>query len=172
MLNIGIIGLGKMGKIRAEAVQTDGRGQVVGIFDADRDSLSSSYSFVETVEEWRQKLIESVAEYDDHLLEKYFEDPESITEDEMIAAIREAVIDMSFSPVLCGSAFKNKGVQALLDAQTITDAEIQALIDAAIDALPEDEVGATTNTAIIAAVVAGVIALGGSVILLKFNPFI
>ena len=51
MLNIGIIGLGKMGKIRAEAVQTDGRGQVVGIFDADRDRLSGSYSFVETVEE-------------------------------------------------------------------------------------------------------------------------
>jgi len=73
---------------------------------------------VDTVEEWRQKLIESVAEYDDHLLEKYFEDPESITKDEMIAAIREAVIDMSFSPVLCGSAFKNKGVQALLDAVT------------------------------------------------------
>ena len=71
---------------------------------------------VDTVEEWRQKLIESVAEYDDHLLEKYFEDSESITEDEMKAAIREAVIDMSFSPVLCGSAFKNKGVQALLDA--------------------------------------------------------
>jgi len=70
----------------------------------------------DTVEEWRQKLIESVAEYDDHLLEKYFEDSESITEDEMNKAIREAVIDMSFSPVLCGSAFKNKGVQALLDA--------------------------------------------------------
>ena len=71
---------------------------------------------IETVEEWRQKLIESVAEYDDHLLEKFFEDPESITEAEMNKAIREAVIDMSFSPVLCGSAFKNKGVQALLDA--------------------------------------------------------
>ncbi|MEN8247507.1 MAG: elongation factor G [Bacteroidota bacterium] len=73
---------------------------------------------VDTVDEWRQKLIESVAEYDDHLLEKFFEDPDSITEDEMKAAIREAVIDMSFSPVLCGSAFKNKGVQALLDAVT------------------------------------------------------
>jgi len=71
---------------------------------------------VETVDEWRQKLIESVAEYDDHLLEKFFDDPESITEDEMKAAVRAAVIDMSFSPVLCGSAFKNKGVQALLDA--------------------------------------------------------
>jgi len=71
---------------------------------------------VDVVNEWRQKLIESVAEYDDRLLEKFFEDPESITEEEMNKAIREAVIDMSFSPVMCGSAFKNKGVQAMLDA--------------------------------------------------------
>ncbi len=71
---------------------------------------------VETVDEWRQKLVESVAEYDDALLEKFFEDPNSITKEEMMAAIRKAVIDMSFSPVLCGSAFKNKGVQAMLDA--------------------------------------------------------
>ena len=71
---------------------------------------------VSTVEEWRQKLVESVAEYDDKLLEKFFEDPDSITKEEMMEAIRKAVIDMSFSPVLCGSAFKNKGVQALLDA--------------------------------------------------------
>ena len=71
---------------------------------------------VETVNEWRQKLVESVAEYDDVLLEKFFEDPDSITKEEMMDAIRKAVIDMSFSPVLCGSAFKNKGVQAVLDA--------------------------------------------------------
>ena len=70
----------------------------------------------ETVDEWRQNLVESIAEYDDALLEKFFEDPNSITEEEMIAAIRAAVIDMSFSPVMCGSAFKNKGVQAVLDA--------------------------------------------------------
>lgn len=70
----------------------------------------------ETVAEWRQKLVESVAEYDDALLEKFFEDPDSITKEEMMAAIRKAVIDLSFSPVLCGSAFKNKGVQAVLDA--------------------------------------------------------
>src|SRR5690606_15115194 len=70
----------------------------------------------ETVMEWRQKLVESVAEYDDALLEKFFEDPDSITKEEMMAAIRKAVIDLSFSPVLCGSAFKNKGVQAVLDA--------------------------------------------------------
>ena len=59
---------------------------------------------------------ESVAEYDDVLLEKFFEDPDSITKEEMMEAIRKAVIDMSFSPVMCGSAFKNKGVQAVLDA--------------------------------------------------------
>jgi len=70
----------------------------------------------DVVYEWRQKLIESVAEYDDDLLEKFFEDPDSITKDEMLEAIRKAVIDMSFSPVLCGSAFKNKGVQSVLDA--------------------------------------------------------
>ena len=70
----------------------------------------------DTVDEWRQNLVESVAEYDDNLLEKFFDDPDSITKEEMMAAIRKAVIDMSFSPVMCGSAFKNKGVQALLDA--------------------------------------------------------
>ena len=70
----------------------------------------------DVVDEWRQKLVESVAEYDDNLLEKFFDDPDSITKEEMMIAIRKAVIDMSFSPVLCGSAFKNKGVQALLDS--------------------------------------------------------
>ncbi|MCG8341083.1 MAG: elongation factor G [Cytophagales bacterium] len=69
-----------------------------------------------TVETWRQKLVESVAEYDDVLLEKFFEAPNTITKEEMVAAIRKAVIDLSFYPVLCGSSFKNKGVQALLDA--------------------------------------------------------
>ena len=70
----------------------------------------------DTVDEWRQKLVESVADYDDVLLEKFFDDPDSITKEEMMAAIRKAVIDLSFSPVLAGSAFKNKGVQAVLDA--------------------------------------------------------
>ncbi len=68
------------------------------------------------VEEWRGKLVEAVAEYDDALLEKYFEDPNSITEAEMLEAIRKAVIDLSIIPMMCGSAFKNKGVQAVLDA--------------------------------------------------------
>ncbi len=71
---------------------------------------------VELVKEYRGKLVEAVAEYDDQLLEKYFEDPESITEEEMMAAIRAAVIDISIIPMMCGSAFKNKGVQNLLDA--------------------------------------------------------
>ncbi|MDQ3016240.1 MAG: elongation factor G [Bacteroidota bacterium] len=68
------------------------------------------------VEEWRAKLLEAVAEYDDTLMEKFFEDPESISADEMRVAIRQAVCDMKFVPMMCGSAFKNKGVQAVLDA--------------------------------------------------------
>lgn len=71
---------------------------------------------VDTVREYKEKLLEAVAEYDESLMEKYFDDPSSITPDEIRAAIRKAVIDMSMTPVLCGSAFKNKGVQALLDA--------------------------------------------------------
>ena len=70
----------------------------------------------ETVEEYREKLLEAVAEYDESLMEKYFEDPNSISADEIRAAIRAAVIDMSIVPMMCGSAFKNKGVQAVLDA--------------------------------------------------------
>jgi len=70
----------------------------------------------DTVQEYRQKLIEEVAGYDDTLLEKFFDDPDSITIEEMRAAIRAAVIDMKMTPVMCGSAFKNKGVQACLDA--------------------------------------------------------
>lgn len=67
------------------------------------------------VEQYRTELIEAVATYDESLMEKFFDDPDSITKEEMLAAIRAAVIDMSMSPVMCGSAFKNKGVQALLD---------------------------------------------------------
>jgi len=71
---------------------------------------------VDTVEEYREKLVESIAEYDDALLEKFFEDPDSITEDEIIAALRGAIVDMKIIPMMCGSAFKNKGVQTMLDA--------------------------------------------------------
>ncbi|MCS6822093.1 MAG: elongation factor G [Microscillaceae bacterium] len=65
---------------------------------------------------WRQNLIENVADYDETLLEKFFEDPNSITKEEIMNAIRKAVIDMKMFPVICGAAFKNKGVQTLLDA--------------------------------------------------------
>ncbi len=66
--------------------------------------------------EYRNHLVEAVAEYDDALLEKYFDNPESITEAELITAIRKATIDIAIIPMLCGSAFKNKGVQFMLDA--------------------------------------------------------
>jgi elongation factor G len=66
--------------------------------------------------ELRGKLIEEVAAYDENLIEKYMEDEDSITEDEVHAALRAAVMDMSIIPMICGSAFKNKGVQFLLDA--------------------------------------------------------
>lgn len=68
------------------------------------------------VVEWRAKLIESVAEYDDNMMEKFFSDPATITKDELMVAIRKATIDMKITPVMCGSAFKNKGVQTMLDA--------------------------------------------------------
>ncbi len=71
---------------------------------------------VDEVNEWRQHLVEAVAEYDDNLLEKFFDDPASITEEEMHEAIRKAVIDISIIPMMCGSSFKNKGVQTALDA--------------------------------------------------------
>jgi elongation factor G len=70
----------------------------------------------DTVVEYRAKLIEAVAEYDVELMEKFFEDPNSITEAEIKKAVRTAVMDLAFTPVMCGSAFKNKGVQAVLDA--------------------------------------------------------
>ncbi len=70
----------------------------------------------DVVMEKREELLEAIAEYDESLMEKFFEDPDSISAEEMRAAIRAAVIDMSIMPVFCGSAFKNKGVQAVLDA--------------------------------------------------------
>jgi elongation factor G len=68
------------------------------------------------VDEWRQHLIEAVADYDDKLLEKFFDDPNTITEAEIHEAIRKATIDISIIPMMCGSSFKNKGVQTALDA--------------------------------------------------------
>ena len=67
-------------------------------------------------DEWRMKLLEAAAEYDEALMEKFFDDPDSITEAEIIAAIRKGTIAMECTPMLCGSSYKNKGVQPLLDA--------------------------------------------------------
>jgi elongation factor G len=80
------------------------------------DEIPIPDDLIDTVAEYREKLIEAAAEQDDSLMEKYFEDPDSLTEDEIIAAIRKATIAMEITPMLCGSAFKNKGVQTMLDA--------------------------------------------------------
>lgn len=71
---------------------------------------------MEEAKMWRQNLIEAVAEYDDKLLEKFFDDPNTITDEEVHEAIRKACIDLSIVPMMCGSSFKNKGVQTALDA--------------------------------------------------------
>ena len=66
-------------------------------------------------EEWRDKMLETAAECDEALMEKYFEDPSTITDEEIIAAIRKGTLSMAITPMTCGSSFKNKGVQTLLD---------------------------------------------------------
>jgi elongation factor G len=70
---------------------------------------------MEEAKEYREKLLEAIAEFDDTLMEKYFEDPNSISEDEILNALRQATISMKIVPMLCGSSFKNKGVQTMLD---------------------------------------------------------
>jgi len=87
------------------------------------DTLGKQYHEVsipedlkETVREYRAKLIEGTAEESDHLLEKYLKNPDSISEDDIIAALRKATLENRISPVICGAAFKNKGVQLLIDA--------------------------------------------------------
>ena len=70
---------------------------------------------VDECEEWRGKMIELAAEQDDTLMEKYFEDPDSLTEEEIVAAIRKGTLNLDIVPMSCGSSFKNKGVQTLLD---------------------------------------------------------
>ena len=86
------------------------------------ENMGSTFDVVDIPEElkadaqkYRASLIEAVAEYDDNLLEKFFDDPDSISEDEIHEALRKAAQDMSIIPMVCGSAFKNKGVQFLLD---------------------------------------------------------
>ena len=85
-------------------------------FGATFDVVAIPEDMKEEVRARRAELIEAVAEYDETLMEKFFEDEDSITEDEVHAALRAAVMDMSIIPMICGSSFKNKGVQFLLDA--------------------------------------------------------
>jgi elongation factor G len=70
---------------------------------------------IEETKEWREKLLEAIAEFDDKIMEKYFEDPNSISEEEILAALRQACVANKVVPMLCGSSFKNKGVQTMLD---------------------------------------------------------
>ena len=72
-------------------------------------------NMVDEAEEWRNKMLETVAEYNDELMEKFFDDPSTITEEEILTALRAATVSMEITPMLCGSSFKNKGVQTLLD---------------------------------------------------------
>ena len=82
---------------------------------AEYDVIDVPAELQAEAEEWRNKMLESVAEFDDALMEKFFDDPSTITEDEIISAIRKATCSLACTPMLCGSSFKNKGVQTLLD---------------------------------------------------------
>ncbi|MBQ3636158.1 MAG: elongation factor G [Bacteroidales bacterium] len=89
----------------------------------DHDVLGSTFeykpireSLKAEAEEWRNKMIEAVAEQDETVMEKFFEDPNSVTEDDLLNGLRKATIAQTINPVLCGSSFRNKGVQRLLDA--------------------------------------------------------
>jgi elongation factor G len=84
------------------------KGMTYEIVDIPADML-------EEATEWREKLLEAVSEYDESLMEKFFEDPTSITEREILDALRKACLDMKIVPMVCGSSFKNKGVQTMLD---------------------------------------------------------
>ena len=92
------------------------------IYDHNSDALVNYQvtdipeKYVDEANAWREKLVEAAAEYDENLMEKFFEDPDSISEEEVIAALRKATIDMAIVPACCGSSFKNKGVQFLLNA--------------------------------------------------------
>ena len=83
---------------------------------ADYSQEEIPANLLDEAQEWRDKMLEKIAECDDVLMEKYFDDPSSITEDEIRVAIRKGTLAMQIVPMTCGSSFKNKGVQTLLDA--------------------------------------------------------
>jgi elongation factor G len=80
------------------------------------DEIEIPADMLEEAKEWRANLVEAVAEYDDKLMEKFFDNPDTITEDEIHEAVRKATVDLTIVPMMCGSSFKNKGVQTALDA--------------------------------------------------------
>jgi len=82
---------------------------------ADYSEEEIPANLVDEANEWREKMLEKVAEYDDELMEKFFDDPSTITTEEVMRALRAATLKMDIVPMLCGSSFKNKGVQTLLD---------------------------------------------------------
>jgi len=104
---------------------------------AEYDVEDIPADLVDECNEWRDKLLESAANFDDSLMEKYFEDPSTITEEEIIAAIRKGTIALECVPMLCGSSFKNKGVQTMLDY-------VCALLPSPMDT--ENIVGTNPNT--------------------------
>jgi elongation factor G len=83
---------------------------------ADYDEAEIPSELLEEAQEWREKMLEAVAEFDDVLMEKFFEDPSTIAEEDIKRAIRKGTLAMQLNPIICGSSFKNKGVQTLLDA--------------------------------------------------------
>ncbi|MFS4456431.1 elongation factor G [Maribacter sp. 2304DJ31-5] len=102
-------GIVDLAKNRAIVWHDDNFGSTFDVIDIPEEMKAE-------VKEYRAALIEAVAEYDEALMEKFFEDEDSITEDEVHAALRAAVMDRAIIPMVCGSSFKNKGVQFLLDA--------------------------------------------------------
>ena len=102
-------GIVDLAKNRAVVWHEDNFGSTFDVVDIPEEMKAE-------VKEYRAALIEAVAEYDEELMEKFFEDEDSITEDEVHAALRAAVMDRAIIPMICGSSFKNKGVQFLLDA--------------------------------------------------------
>ena len=83
---------------------------------ADYEVEEIPAELLEEAEQWRESMLEALADVDDGIMEKMLEDPSTITEDEILAALRKGTLDLSINPVICGSSFKNKGVQPLLDA--------------------------------------------------------
>ena len=95
--------------MKAYVWNEDDQGQTYEAYDIPDDMAAEAA-------EYRTKLLEAIAELDDALMEKYFDNPDSLTKEELVAALRKATIEEKIQPVICGSSFKNKGVQKLIDA--------------------------------------------------------